>query len=721
MRALVFLAAVVRSAVSLEACSPAVMHSSAHGDVEYITTALGAALAPRNSQVLVIGHNPWGLTLNLLESFPTYKFSVFTQLCAGDENDAASVISATLRERVDMQCGSFLKPVIGSDSSFDAVLIDGGDASMVYGELLSTLIAAKPLAAQGGLVLLRDCSDAVHMFLHADEHRFASSQAWKHAESFGTLVTSPGARTTGPGGGGGRDQFCMGRFTERLPRPDDSVQLEFLEPRNGSVYFASHELLVNIGLRITEGDAGRALQQDVSAWDVCFEALPTSWTHSGKHRAPADSRQPVCKKLTVVMMTNDLPILMLNQSLQPTAIDAKFWTIFAWLQVAPEHQERYQLHRRVVGLTSISIVQRGGSPSLEQAMLKRFQLFPIHDLVKRDDRSTTRTKNAEIIGEVLRSTRRRWAFMFSCTRGTGKSVFDFARQTEDLLGHTVALILCVPPRDDDLEGLFTERFGGGRVVKLDDWPDSSVLDPILARSNVTDLYMQTTGRNNGVVSKLPGVRNCIHCVFFAHEPYGDAYAKISPSVVGDAPVVPYMVDVSGFSSNLRDELGIPEAATVFGRYGGDDTFDIRFVQVAVDAISQQRPDVYFLFMNTSPFCCLDSRANVIYLPSSGNLRRRRDFIDTCDAMLHARELGETFGNAVAEFSSMNRPVLTFAGSYDQAHVSILGEKALLYHDTVSLTGLILAFNRSEAAKKDWNQYRDYSPEAVMAKFVQAFW
>ena len=59
------------------------------------------------------------------------------------------------------------------------------------------------------------------------------------------------------------------------------------------------------------------------------------------------------------------------------------------------------------------------------------------------------------------------------------------------------------------------------------------------------------------------------------------------------------------------------------------------------------------------------------------------FFATCDAMLHAREEGETFGMAVAEFSLRNKPVITYNGSgqYDNAHVRMLGSKALLYCQT----------------------------------------
>jgi glycosyltransferase involved in cell wall biosynthesis len=57
-------------------------------------------------------------------------------------------------------------------------------------------------------------------------------------------------------------------------------------------------------------------------------------------------------------------------------------------------------------------------------------------------------------------------------------------------------------------------------------------------------------------------------------------------------------------------------------------------------------------MNTHPFC--EPRPNIIHLPASSDCDTKSRFIRSCDAMLHARYDGETFGLAVAEFSAHNR-------------------------------------------------------------------
>ena len=66
------------------------------------------------------------------------------------------------------------------------------------------------------------------------------------------------------------------------------------------------------------------------------------------------------------------------------------------------------------------------------------------------------------------------------------------------------------------------------------------------------------------------------------------------------PVVPHIVrPVSAVGPDLRLELGIPAGATVFGRHGGSDTFDIPEARAAVLRVAHKRSDVYFLLMNTS--------------------------------------------------------------------------------------------------------------------------
>jgi hypothetical protein len=90
-------------------------------------------------------------------------------------------------------------------------------------------------------------------------------------------------------------------------------------------------------------------------------------------------------------------------------------------------------------------------------------------------------------------------------------------------------------------------------------------------------------------------------------------------------------------------------------------------------------------------------------------------------MLHARKRGETFGLAVAEFSLANRPVLTWDGANERAHLDMLGDSALVYRNERGLFALLTSLDRRELARRDWDRYsRDYAPAPVMARFDDVF-
>ena len=90
--------------------------------------------------------------------------------------------------------------------------------------------------------------------------------------------------------------------------------------------------------------------------------------------------------------------------------------------------------------------------------------------------------------------------------------------------------------------------------------------------------------------------------------------------------------------------------------------------------------LHFLFMGTNHFSSqnisnfensitvdtpVDSHLHkqLHFIPTVSDLDEKELFFQTCNAMLHARLSGETFGLAVAEFSVRNLPVITYPGGY----------------------------------------------------------
>jgi hypothetical protein len=229
--------------------------------------------------------------------------------------------------------------------------------------------------------------------------------------------------------------------------------------------------------------------------------------------------------------------------------------------------------------------------------------------------------------------------------------------------------------------------------------------------------MQKAGEWDGKMSNV--CKNIIHCVFNTQYKHGDVYGRISDCFGENYPVVNLMVNLPDINTNMRKELNIPDNAIVFGRHGGTDEFNINYVHQVIDKITDEYPNVYFLMVNTNKFC--REKSNIIHHEKIIDLDKKVEFINTCDAMIHARQMGETFGLAVSEFSMRNKPIITCIRR-DNAHINILKDKCFIYNDPNSLYNIFkhIISNINEIRNKDWNQYKNYTPEKIMDKFNELF-
>jgi glycosyltransferase involved in cell wall biosynthesis len=244
--------------------------------------------------------------------------------------------------------------------------------------------------------------------------------------------------------------------------------------------------------------------------------------------------------------------------------------------------------------------------------------------------------------------------------------------------------------------------------------------------NVNIFYNQKAGNFDGKL--VPNIKNAVHSVFQFYQPHGDVYAYISKWLANqmggpNQPYVPYIVDILKYdhNDNYREFFNIPNDATVFGYYGGPDSFNIDFAKKAVIDVARSNKNVYFLFMNSNPFC---NEPNVLFLEGTTDFEKKIGFINTCDACIHARNGGESFGLTVAEFSSKNKPIITTSyctvALNDLAHLQMLGDKAVIYNNYDELVNILNNFNLLVDLSKDWNAYKEFSPENVMKQFEQVF-
>lgn len=300
-----------------------------------------------------------------------------------------------------------------------------------------------------------------------------------------------------------------------------------------------------------------------------------------------------------------------------------------------------------------------------------------------------------------------------CERGTTTALYDYAYYNKHYLNNESIIIYNNTNDKNILEVIkkFNKEF---KLYSYEKW-DS--VDYILELEKCDILYMIKAGNTDNKQSKY--CKNIIHCVFNTDELDNTVYGKISNTFGSECTVVPHMINLPNIDTNLRHILNIPENAFVFGRYGGYDQFDIEYVHSVIDIISDQYPDIYFLFANTQKFCKLKN--NLIFLEAIIDLEKKTEFINTCDVMIHARKMGETFGLAVGEFSTRNKPILT-SDMGEKNHLSILKDKCFIYQDASSLYKLMIYLfnNKDELKQNNWNMYNDYSPGNIMNLFNEKF-
>jgi len=301
-------------------------------------------------------------------------------------------------------------------------------------------------------------------------------------------------------------------------------------------------------------------------------------------------------------------------------------------------------------------------------------------------------------------------------RGSEEAMYQYANFNETLLGNKS--IICLK------NGAFNEPLVLKKFKKRFDtfiyFNDSSDLEKQLSDQKVDALYTIRYGkREEPMLSNIPML---VHAVYDMSDEYG-IMAGVSKSVADKfekKSFVPHIVSLEEDDQNYRKLLGIPESAIVFGRHGGADTWDLPFVKEIVLKFLDVRDDIYFLFA-VRPLIFKDiSHPRLICLDVFTDPKVKRRFINTCDAMIHAQSLGETFGLSVAEFSMANKPVITWDGGRMKEHLRILGEKAVRYKDPTEIAQIISAFRRNDYAGKNWRAYDDYSPEKVMAQFKKEF-
>ena len=302
-------------------------------------------------------------------------------------------------------------------------------------------------------------------------------------------------------------------------------------------------------------------------------------------------------------------------------------------------------------------------------------------------------------------------------RGTEVSLFDYADYNEKILNNTSIIITrnyndVSDNRDANIEAYnkFNNRFPVYYYKSIQS------IETIIQENSIDIIFIEKAGSPSDELL-FNSCKTIIHSVFTLEEPHGDAYTSLSEWLNihhnTNYDNIHYMVRVFDCLENLRDELSIPNDAIVYGTYSGADCFNIDYIKKCVTDLSKQDNNIYYIFLNIIPFC--QETKYVRFLKGTSDMRRKRMFINTCDAMLYGRDGGETFGLSCGEFSICNKPVIARSNEHSSSHLYILGDKIIKHSNYNELYSILTNWNKYKIDVRE-NGYKKFTPEYCMNEF-----
>ena len=313
-------------------------------------------------------------------------------------------------------------------------------------------------------------------------------------------------------------------------------------------------------------------------------------------------------------------------------------------------------------------------------------------------------------------------------RGSAVALYDFAHYNETILGNKSVIL--IPGNHEHNSPDAIEKFKNRFEVFEHDHGNIDQADAIIKEQGIDAFYL-VKGCYSDFKSRI--VPNLVHMLFIQGPDHyhGDRFAFISNWLKDlckqrwglDKESVPWMINIKDTDQDLRAELNIPKDAFVFGYHGGEDCFGIPWVSDPIKQALIDRPDLHIVLMNVSKAWTTINydHPRLIWLPGTADMERKSQFIKTCNAMLHARHHGETFGLSCGEFSILNRPIVGCTRVEDQCHIEILKDAFIGYGNPQELYQILTQMTHEFVQSRNWDRYsQNHSPEAVMKKFKEVF-
>jgi len=184
------------------------------------------------------------------------------------------------------------------------------------------------------------------------------------------------------------------------------------------------------------------------------------------------------------------------------------------------------------------------------------------------------------------------------------------------------------------------------------------------------------------------------------------------------------------TENLREELGIPKDAFVFGRIGRDD--ENIYDPINIEAYSKiANSNTYFVIVNPSRSSRTDiERFNITsakYIERTTNEVRLSKFYNTIDVLAHARKDGECNPANIWEAAAHKKPAISHYGKIFNGHIETIANSGfvVLNNDVEEYARIMKSFidgsiNYEYFSNKAYDLWKSVTVEKMAQKQLEIY-
>ena len=300
-------------------------------------------------------------------------------------------------------------------------------------------------------------------------------------------------------------------------------------------------------------------------------------------------------------------------------------------------------------------------------------------------------------------------------RGVTNSTFQYSIHNEKILNNKSIIFYNKSNSRNQIEVIkkFKKKF---TVLSVKNFAE---IENYKKKFNLSFIYCQKGGEKDKWISHK--VKTIAHSLYPQRltQIHGHKYIFVSDWLSkkfsnNKISFLPYIVELNKTKKNFKKKYKINNKNIVIGCHGGESSFDLEFAKDTVIEIANKRKNIIFLFLNIKKFC---NHPRIFFLPGSFDEIFKKKFLNTCDAMLYGRSLGESFGLACGEFAILSKPIISYKFNRHRAHIDQLSSKSYVeYSSKKKLFKILYNFKKININSKNRNKYFNYSPKKVMKIF-----